>query len=273
MRLLLPGGEIIGETENDTENAQPKKKAKRKPPAEVFRVAKNDVKVDDTSPGILSPIAARILMKTLYGARMARFDLLRPICHLACYVTKWTVECDRKLHRLMCYVHSTLHQRLVGWVGDDISDIEPHLLADADLGGCVRTQRSTSGAYLCMRGPRTCFPIAAGSKRQGCVVLSTSEAELCAAFFALRMYGVPAVQFWSTVLERENLILRFHEDNQTMIRVMQTGRNFAMRYATRTLRLPIAWMHERFKAGDIAIQYEISARMAADIFTKAFLGC
>ena len=101
-------------------------------------------------------------------------------------------------------------------------------------------------------------------------MLSTPEAELAAAFYALRMFGIPALTFWETVLDRENLVLTFHEDNQTMIRVMKTGRNFAMRYATRTLRLPIAWMHERFKAGDIDLRYELSSRMAADIYTKAF---
>ena len=51
---------------------------------------------------------------------------------------------------------------------------------------------------------------------------------------------------------------------------MTTGRNFQMRYATRTSRLPIGWMHERFKAGDLDLKYEVSARMAADIYNKAF---
>ena len=32
--------------------------------------------------GVLQPIAAKILMKILYGARMARFDLLRAVCQL-----------------------------------------------------------------------------------------------------------------------------------------------------------------------------------------------
>ena len=160
----------------------------------------------------------------------------------------------------MCYVHTTLRHRMIGWVGDPMDDVEPHCYADADLGGCVRTQRSTAGAHLVMRGPNTCFPIAAGSKRMGCVVLSTAEAELYAGFYAIRMFGIPALTFWSIVLQREDLVLRFHEDNQTMIRVLHTGRNFSMRYATRTARLPIAWLHERFKQGDIDIKYELSSR-------------
>ena len=58
--------------------------------------------------GRLAPVAARILMKILYGARTARLDLLRVVSHLACYLTRWTSECDRKLHRLVCYIQSTL---------------------------------------------------------------------------------------------------------------------------------------------------------------------
>ena len=38
--------------------------------------------------GILQPLAARVLMKILYAARMARFDLLRAVCNLACFVTR-----------------------------------------------------------------------------------------------------------------------------------------------------------------------------------------
>ena len=50
----------------------------------------------------LAPFASKILMKVLYAARMARFDLLRATAFLACYVTKWIEEHDRRLHRLMC---------------------------------------------------------------------------------------------------------------------------------------------------------------------------
>ena len=38
--------------------------------------------------GRLQPIASRILMKILWAARLARFDLLRAVSHLATFVTK-----------------------------------------------------------------------------------------------------------------------------------------------------------------------------------------
>jgi hypothetical protein len=43
-----------------------------------------------TQYGELASVAASILMKCLYVARMARFDLLRPVQGLAKYLTKWT---------------------------------------------------------------------------------------------------------------------------------------------------------------------------------------
>ena len=62
-------------------------------------------RVDDKTSqdrGALQPTAAKVLMKILYAARMARFDLLRAVCHLACFITKWTPECDKRPHRLVC---------------------------------------------------------------------------------------------------------------------------------------------------------------------------
>ena len=122
------------------------------------------------------------------------------LSHLACYFTRWSSECDRKLHRLVCYIKSTLHLRMIGWVGDDIKQLQPHLFADADFAGCVSTQRSTSGLFLCIRGPKSCFPIAGVSKRQGCVSHSTPEAEMVSMDFALRHNGLPSLELWSRLL-------------------------------------------------------------------------
>ena len=99
-------------------------KSKQKSEAEAQEAA-----AGETAPkGSMAPHAACILMKCLYGARMARFDLLRAIAHLACYITRWMSECDRRLYRLMCYIHSTKHLRMIGWVGDDGSKLQPQFV-------------------------------------------------------------------------------------------------------------------------------------------------
>ena len=48
--------------------------------------------------GVLSNIALKVLMTNLYVARYCRPDLLRATCSLARRVSKWTTECDRRLH-------------------------------------------------------------------------------------------------------------------------------------------------------------------------------
>ena len=219
--------------------------------------------------GRLQPIAAKVLMKILYAARLCRFDLLRAVCHLATFVTKWTSECDRKLHRLVCYINSSKHLRMIGWVGDDLSALQPHLFADADFAGCTATQRSTSGYHFAIRGPNTCFPITGVSRRQTCVSHSTPEAEIVSADLALRHCGLPSFALWWTLLPQKPKLV-FHEDNQTMIRVIETGRNPTMRYLARTHRVSVAWLHETFSQQSITLMYEVSSRMCADIYTKAF---
>ena len=81
----------------------------------------DESKVENSSAneeGLLAPIACKVLMKLLYGARLARFDLLRPIAALASKITKWDTVCDRMLHRLVCYINSSPGYKLKGHIGD-----------------------------------------------------------------------------------------------------------------------------------------------------------
>ena len=114
--------------------------------------------------GNLAPHAASVLMKLLYAARIARFDLLRSINALARNVTKWTKDDDARLYHLMCYVNSTLSLKIIGWIGDKIEDLSLELFADADFAGCAQTLKSTSGSHLQVQGKFTRFPLAGGSK-------------------------------------------------------------------------------------------------------------
>ena len=128
-------------------------------------------------------------------------------------MTKWTSKQDKELYRLMCYIKSSKHLRMIGWIGDELGAIAPHLYADTDFAGCVETQRSTSGAHLVLKGPTTCFPMAGYSQRQDCVSHSTPEAESVALDSALRKLGIPGLLIWDQLLPN-NAALQCHEDNQ-----------------------------------------------------------
>ena len=217
----------------------------------------------------LPSYAAKVLMKILYAARYARHDLLRAVCYLAQFITKWNEQCDRRLYRLVSYIHSTYHIRMTGWVGDDIKGVSPHIFADADFAGDSKKSRSTSGFHLALLGPSTVFPLAGQSKKQGCVSHSTPEAEVVAADHALRTAGIPCLDLWDLLLGRK-AVLDFHEDNETAIGAMRYGYSPALRHISRTHGVCIRWLAERFKEPAYQLYYERSALQAADIFTKAF---
>ena len=117
--------------------------------------------------GQLAPIALRVLMKVLYAPRMGRYDILRARCALAKRVTKWSTACDRRLHRLMCYINATADLCLYAHVGDDLTQCRLALYCDADFAGDKSDSRSTSGVFLAVVGPKTFFPTTAVSKKAG----------------------------------------------------------------------------------------------------------
>ena len=88
-------------------------------------------------PGTYAPIASKVLHMVLYGARAARKDLRKAVNNLAMFISKWSLECDVKLQRLMDYIHSTLKWREINWIGDTIDNVTLDLFPDADFGGCL----------------------------------------------------------------------------------------------------------------------------------------
>jgi hypothetical protein len=167
-------------------------------------------------------------------------------------------------------VNGTYHHRLIGYIGqNDVDKLTLNTYSDADFAGCRFTKRSTSGGYLCIEGPNTLFALSFCSKRQGAVSHSTPEAEIVAADHVLRVIGIPSLNMWQ-VLFRSGGGIIFHEDNETAIRILKTGRNLTMRHIGRTHEVDIAWLAERFKDPIIELVYAKSASMRADIFTKGF---
>ena len=55
-----------------------------------------------------------------------------------------------------------------------------------------------------------------------------------------------------------------------MIGVVRAGKNPTMRHLERSHGISVAWMHDVFQANYVSLAYEVTAKMAADIHTKAF---
>ena len=149
----------------------------------------------------LSDVASSVLTRLVYGARLARWDLLRAIGILSSRVTELSASCDKALHRLMCYVDTTSEYTMTGYVGkgDRIEDLHlgPYAVADhaGDRPGC----KSTMGTYAVLQGPNTDVAFAARSKSIGGVCSSTPEAELASSNALIKGVGIPTVDSMSQI--------------------------------------------------------------------------
>ena len=155
---------------------------------------------DQVERGALAPIAAKVLMKVLYGTRMCRPDLLFAVCSLAREVTRWTRACDKRLRRLISYIQGTKTLSLYSTVGDPLEKCRLLLYSDADFAGNnADLSKSTSGLFLVMAGPNTFAPLLAVSKAQSATSHSSTESEVISLEYALRTEGMPALDFWDAV--------------------------------------------------------------------------
>ena len=59
------------------------------------------------SVGELSKVCSQIVLKYLYLARIGRLDILWSVNQLAGSITKWTKACDKRMNRLISYIHHT----------------------------------------------------------------------------------------------------------------------------------------------------------------------
>ena len=109
--------------------------------------------------------------------------------------------------------------------------------------------------------------------KQTAVSFSTPEAELVSGLTGYQKTTIPALDLWEVMCPKMGLPM-FHEDNQAMIMVINSGRNPTMRHIGRVHRVPLAWIHERLGRhsgrDQCVLFYHTSENMSADIYTKAF---
>ena len=68
---------------------------------------------------------------------------------LARSITKWTKACDKRLNRLISYIHHTCEYRQYFHVVNTIKQCRLGLFQDSDFAGDLEDSKSTSGGTLC----------------------------------------------------------------------------------------------------------------------------
>ena len=141
-------------------------------------------------------------MTVMYPARVARFDLLKCVCFLAKRITRWDLECDRRLHRLIGYVAKTADDLSYGWIGDLPEFLTAHLSVDASLADCPYTLKSEMGTHFDIQGPNSRFPIAGGANTQTSTANSSTCAEIGACNSGMKNRSEPAFRMLSVFLSK-----------------------------------------------------------------------
>ena len=136
--------------------------------------------------GVLGCVSAMIAMTAMYPGRVARFDLLSTIGFLAKRITRSDRECDRRLHRLMCYVMTTADEISVGWIGEDPSALMAHLFARKLCRVSIHVEVYKRGCRFHIQGPSSRSPIAASCASHTSVAQSSTGSEVASLDAAMK---------------------------------------------------------------------------------------
>ena len=115
---------------------------------------------------------------------------------LARSVTKWTTACDKRISRLISYIHYTSEHKQYCHVGNTAKQCRLGLFQDSDFAGDLEDSKSTSGGTLCIFGSHTFVPISWMCKKQTSVSHSSIESESISLDAGLRLDATPALDFW-----------------------------------------------------------------------------
>ena len=114
-----------------------------------FEEEEEEEEEENQSVGDSSTVCSHVVLKCLYLARIGRPDILWSVNKLARAVTKWTKYCDKRLARLISYIHHTSEYRQYCYVGNTAQQCRLGLFQDSDFAGDLEDSKSTSGGVLC----------------------------------------------------------------------------------------------------------------------------
>ena len=104
------------------------------------------------SVGELSHVCSQIVLKCLYLARIGRLDIRWSVNKLARSIIKWTSACDKRLNRLISYIHHTCEYKQYCHVVHIAKQCRLGLFQDSDFAGDLEDSKSTSGGTFCVFG-------------------------------------------------------------------------------------------------------------------------
>ena len=228
------------------------------------------------SVGKLSQVCSQIVLKCLYLARIGRPDILWSVNKLARSITKWTKASDKRLNRLISYIHHTSEYKQCRHVGNTAKQCRLGLFQDSDFAGDLEDSKSTSGGTLCVFGSHTFVPISWMCKKQTVSRVSDRSGQPDNDVHKHQksqkkideMEDIDSVPS-NVQSARQEALLYVFEDNEAVIKMIIEGRSPTMRHVPRTHRVALDWLFDRINLDSkIQVKYIDTKNQLADILTK-----
>ena len=136
----------------------------------------------------------------LYLARIGRPDVLWSVNKLARSITKWTKACDKRLNRLISFIHHTCgYKQYCYYVGNTAKQSRLDCYKTLILREILRIQ-SLHQVEHCIFGSDTFVPISWMCKTQTSVSHSSTGSEIISLNAGLRLDGIPALDLWDLIV-------------------------------------------------------------------------
>ena len=150
------------------------------------------------SVGELSQACSQIVLKCLYLARIGRPDILWSVNKLARSIAEWTKACDKRLSRLISYIHHTCEYKQYCHVGNAAEQCRLGLFRDSDFAGDLE-ENLHHVKHCAFLEVIHSFQSVGCVKKQTSVSHSSTESEITSLDARLRLDGMPALDFWDLI--------------------------------------------------------------------------
>ena len=149
----------------------------------------------------LSKVCSQIVLKCLYMARIGRPDILWSVNKVARFITKWTKACDKRLNRLISYIHHTCEYKQYCYVGNTAKQCRLGLFQDSDFAWDLEALKIYfKWNIVHFRKPHVRSNQLWMCKKQTSVSHSSTESEIISLDAGMRMGGIPALDLWDLIV-------------------------------------------------------------------------
>ena len=196
-----------------------------------LQVTEKDLATEEQLPEVLAGLYRRVMGRLLYVAGQ-RPDVQQAVKELARGMSSPTNIHWARLKRVMRYL---VNKRTSIWkfepTANEARDNELTATSDSDWGGCVKTRKSTTGIVLRYAG----CTIATISRTQGCISLSSAEAEYHGHWCQKLAEAKQIQEILSEYHEDTHIILETDSSRSLVTKSGQTTKTMLLTAVTKTV--------------------------------------